>query len=69
MFKKFYVFAWFLLIGSALASNFSGTFDASAMIAVSLGAVGLVYVFALWAVTRDVQPTGWMNQNFNKEEM
>ena len=58
MFKKFYVFAWFLLIGSALASIFNGTFDALAMIAVSLGVAGLVYAFALWAVTRDVQVTG-----------
>ena len=58
MFKKFYVFAWFLLIGSAFAAIFSGTFDALTMIAVSLGVAGLVYAFALWAVTRDVQATG-----------
>jgi len=58
MIKKFYVFAWFLLIASAMAAIFKGTFDAVAMIAVSLGIVGLVYAFGLWAVTRDVQPTG-----------
>ena len=58
MFKRFYVFAWFLLIGSALASIFNGTFDALTMTAVSLGVAGLVYAFALWAVTRDVPATG-----------
>ena len=58
MFKKFYVFAWFLLIGSALASIFAGTFNALVMVAVSLGVLGLVYAFALWAVTRDVQASG-----------
>lgn len=58
MIKKFYVFAWFSLIGSALASIFAGTFNAVPMVAVSLGVVGLVYAFALWAVTRDVRATG-----------
>lgn len=49
MIKKFYVLAWFLLIGSALASIVTGTFDALAMIAVSIGTLGLVYALALWA--------------------
>ena len=55
MIKKFYIFAWFLLIGSALASIFSGAFNAAVIVGVSVGFVGLVYAFALWAVTRDVQ--------------
>lgn len=50
MIKKFYVLVWFLLIGSVLASILIGTFDALAMLAVSIGVVGLVYAFALWAV-------------------
>ena len=58
MYKKFYVFAWFLLIGSTLASVFKGTFGPLSMIAASLGVVGLVYAFGLWAVMRDPQPTG-----------
>ncbi len=58
MIKKFYIFAWFLLIGSAMASIFNGAFDAFAMITVSVGVVGLVYAFGLWAVTRDAQPAG-----------
>ena len=57
MAKKFYVFAWFLLVGTVLFSVFRGTFDVLAMLAVSLAAVGLVYAFALWAVTRDVPAT------------
>lgn len=60
MIKKFYVFAWFLLIGSAIGSILSGTFDAMGMVAVSLGAVGLVYAFAMWAVLTNpsrAQPT------------
>lgn len=50
MIKRFYVLAWFLLVGSALASIFAGTFDALAMVVVGLGAVGLVYALALRAV-------------------
>ena len=57
MLKKFYVFAWILLAGSAIVSFFNGTFDELAMIGVSLGTVSLVYAFALWAVTRDSQLT------------
>jgi hypothetical protein len=49
MIKKFYVLAWFLLIGSALTSIVTGTFDALGMVAVSIGTVGLVYALALWA--------------------
>ena len=57
MIKKFYIFAWFLLIGSALTSIFSGAFNAAVVVGVSVGYVGLVYAFAWWAVTRDVQVT------------
>lgn len=49
MIKKFYILAWFLLIGSALASIFTGTFDALGLVAVSIGVVALVYALALWA--------------------
>ena len=55
MTKKFYIFAWMLLIGTALMSILNGAFNAVAMLSVSIGAVVLVYLFALWAVTRDSQ--------------
>jgi hypothetical protein len=55
MIKKFYVMAWILLIGSALVSAFSGTFDAFAMVSVSIAAAALVYGLALWSVFRDPQ--------------
>jgi hypothetical protein len=38
-----------LTIGAVLA----GTFDAMGIIAVSLGVIGLVYLFALWAVMKE----------------
>ncbi len=50
MIKKFYIFGWVFLIWTVLASIFLGAFDALTMVSVSLGAVGLVYGFALWAV-------------------
>ena len=56
MIKKFYIFALLFLLGTVLASISSGTFDALTIIAVSVGAVGLVYGFALWAVL--VNPEG-----------
>ena len=55
MIKKFYVLAWFLLIGSALASIVTGTFDAMAMVAVSIGTLGLFYALALWAAFTNPQ--------------
>lgn len=57
MFKKVYVFAWFLLIGSTLTSILSGAFDVLAFIAVSVGVAGLVYAFGLWAVLRNAPAT------------
>ena len=56
--KTFYFIAWFLLIASALASSFVGTFDAFAMVAFSLVALGLIHALALWSVfvnTRDTE--------------
>ena len=50
MIKKFYIFGWLVLLWTAVASISLGTFDALTMVGVSLGAVGLVYGFALWAV-------------------
>ena len=50
MIKKFYIFALLFLVGTALASISFGSFDALKMIVVSVGAAGLVYGFALWAV-------------------
>ena len=57
MLKKFYIFAWFILIGLAALAAVNGTFDQLALIGTSIGAVALVYAFALWAVTREVQTT------------
>ena len=56
MIKKFYIFAFLFLVGTALASISFGTFDALTIIVVSLVTVGLVYGFALWAVL--VNPEG-----------
>ena len=50
MIKKFYIFGWLVLLWTAVASVSRGTFDALTMVGVSLGAVVLVYGFALWAV-------------------
>ena len=50
MVKKFYLFAWALLIGTGLYSAANGTFGASEAIILSVGTGGLVYGFALWAV-------------------
>ena len=55
MIKKFYLLVWFLLIGSALASIVTGTFDALAMVALSIGTLGLVYALALWAAFTNPQ--------------
>ena len=50
MIKKFYIFGWLVLLWTAVASISLGTFDTLTMLGASLGAVGLVYGFALWAV-------------------
>jgi len=50
MIKKFYVLAWFVLIGSATASVLNGTLNDLAMVAFGLIALGLVYALALWSV-------------------
>ena len=59
MIKKFYVLAWFLLIGSAIVSIFTGTLTGLGMVTYSLIALALVYGLALWAVivnTGEAQP-------------
>lgn len=59
MVKKFYILAWFLLVGGVLASIFTGTFNPLATVAFSLIALGLFHAMALWSVfvnTGDVQP-------------
>jgi hypothetical protein len=59
MIKKFYVLAWFLLIGSVIASVFSGTLTELAMVTFGLIALSLVHALAVWAVLidpRDAQP-------------
>jgi hypothetical protein len=53
MVKKFYVLVWLLLIGSAFATVLRGNFDAISIIAISVGALGLLYAFAMWAVFRN----------------
>jgi hypothetical protein len=53
MFKTFYFSAWILLIGLTIGGVLAGTFDAMGIIAVSLGVIGLVYLFALWAVMKE----------------
>ena len=49
MVKRIYLYAWVLLIAATVTSLLNGTFDAPKMVAGSLGVVGLVYAFALWA--------------------
>jgi hypothetical protein len=59
MIKKFYVLAWFLLIGSAIVSVFKGTLTEFGMVAFGLIALALVHALVLWAVLinpRDTQP-------------
>lgn len=51
MLKNFYIVAWLILIGTIVSSVIEGNFGPAKAIAVSVGAVGLVYGFALWAVT------------------
>lgn len=53
MIKKFYVLAWFLLVGAVLVSVFTGIFNALAMVASSLIALGLFHALALWSVFAD----------------
>lgn len=50
MIKKFYVFAWLALAGFAAGKLMAGTFDAVAALVVSIGAVALVYAFAMAVV-------------------
>jgi hypothetical protein len=50
MLKKFYVLAWFLLIGSALVSVLTGSLNEIGMVAFGLIGLALVYALALWAV-------------------
>jgi hypothetical protein len=59
MIKKFYVFAWLVLTGSAIASVFTGSLNELGMVVFGLIALVLVYAFALWVVVRipeDAQP-------------
>lgn len=60
MVKRVYLYAWVLLIAAAVTSILSGTFEAPQLLAVSVGVVGLVYAFALWAVME-----GSGNSNLN----
>ena len=50
MLKNFYVLAWFLLIGSALVSVFTGSLNEIGMVAFGLIGLALVYALALWSV-------------------
>ena len=59
MIKKLYVFAWFLLIGSAAVVAATGSLNGLSLVAFGLIAVGLVHGLALWSVlmnTSDAQP-------------
>lgn len=53
MVKRIYLYAWVLLIAATVTSLLNGTFDTPKMVAGSLGVVGLVYAFALWAVMKE----------------
>jgi hypothetical protein len=57
MVKKFYVLVWLLLIGSAFVTVLSGELDSMSMFAMSVGALGLLYALALWAVFRGSENT------------
>jgi hypothetical protein len=48
--KFFYILAWFLLATAVLVSVLTGFINPLALLAFSLIAWSLVYVFALWAV-------------------
>lgn len=50
MIKRFYVLAWFLLIGSAMASVLQSTLNELGMVAFGLIALALVQGLALWSV-------------------
>ena len=50
MLKKFYVLAWFLLIGSALIAVLTGSLNEIGMVAFGLIGLALVYALALWSV-------------------
>ncbi len=50
MIKKFYVFAWLLLIGSAAGSVLNGSISELGMVAYGLIGLALVYALAVWAV-------------------
>lgn len=51
--RKFYGLAWFLLMGSALVSIYTGSLNEVGMVAFSLIGLALVYALAMWAVFSD----------------
>ena len=50
MIKKFYVFAWLLLVGSVLLLAINGPLSGLQIVVFSLIGLGLVYALALWVV-------------------
>jgi hypothetical protein len=59
MIKKFYVLAWFLLIGSVIVSVFTGALTGLGMVTYGLIALALVHALMLWSLivnTREAQP-------------
>lgn len=51
MIKTIYALAWILAATAALILVLTDTFDVAAMVTFSLIGLGLLYAFALWAVT------------------
>jgi hypothetical protein len=51
MIKTIYTLAWILVAAAGVILILTNTFDAAAMMTLSLIGLGLVYAFALWAVT------------------
>ena len=55
MLKKFYVLAWFLLVGATVVSVFTGSLNEIGMLAFGLIALALVHSLGLWAAFKNSQ--------------
>ncbi|HEY8561056.1 MAG TPA: hypothetical protein VIL74_11845 [Pyrinomonadaceae bacterium] len=58
MLKNLYVAAWFLWAAAVLVSLSGGAFETLTLLALSFGALILVYALALWSVisnTREIK--------------
>ncbi len=53
--KEIYIFAWVIWSMIAIGSLLANTYNAAALISLSMAALVLVYILALWAVFRNTK--------------